>query len=76
MTVLEGLKLVLLCLAVGPLGFPSPSLPVTQAPQNNRPFFSPYQQVRGPAAGACAGPYLLWCEGPSLSSEMGRMGGR
>lgn len=55
-TVREGLKLAVAMSA--PLGFPLPSLPVTQAPHNNRPFLSRYQQVRGPAGGACAGPYL------------------
>lgn len=56
-TVLEGLKLADVAV-LAPLGFPSPSLPVTQAPHNNRPFLCRYQQVRGPAGGACAGPYL------------------
>lgn len=74
-TVLQGLRVaVVALLGSWPLGVPLPP-PVTQ-PHNNGPFLSPYQQVRGPAGRACAGPYRSVAPRPRPSSEMGRMGGR
>lgn len=65
------------CLAVGPLGCPSPSLPVTQAPHNKRPFLSLIS--RSGASRRRMRRALSLCGVKALHrarSEMGRMGGR
>lgn len=74
--VLQGLKVAVALLGSWPLGVPLP-LPACHSGSSQQEALSePYQQVRGQQEAHAQGPIALWREGPSRSSEMGRMGGR
>lgn len=56
-TGIEGLKLAVALLDSWPLGVPLPLPACLSGISQQQTLSERYQQVRGPAGGACAGPY-------------------